>query len=93
MMRYTSAGEIDSAALQAEFLALIEKYLGAYTEDRSDLRQGRLVSAVVASVNKRVGKRQALPTASLEEVLAAMPDLAVTHPLGLPSELYFSLVV
>jgi hypothetical protein len=77
---------LDPVALELKFQILLEKYLGAYLESRSDLRQShlatKLVKAVIANVHKTVVKRQAtdtlaLPTANLEAIIAAIPELSV----------------
>ena len=86
-----ATGEVDAALVEVEFSALIQKYLGDLPESRLDLSQ-QLVKIIMATVHKNIHKRQAtddltLPTPSLEEVLAVMPELAV-----ISLEQYFVLI-
>jgi hypothetical protein len=54
---------LDPVGFELKFQILLEKYLGAFLESRSDLRQShlatKLVKAVIANVHKTIGKRQA----------------------------------
>jgi hypothetical protein len=54
---------LDPFAFELKFQILLQKYLGANLESRSDLRQSnlatKLVKAVIANVHKTVSKRQA----------------------------------
>ena len=86
IMRIAASGVIDEAAIQLQFEALLEKYLSPLVESRSSLSQNRFTQRLMkifkVNVHKKIHKRQAtddlmLPTPSLEEVLAAMPELAV----------------